>query len=48
VEIVELAERRLLAKKAKDFTGADILRSEIINKGWEIKDTKDGYELNKI
>lgn len=47
-EIQELAERRLLAKKSKDFDGADILRREIFEKGWEIKDTKDGYELKKI
>lgn len=44
-EIAALAEQRLAAKQAKDWAEADRLRDEIGDAGWEIKDTKEGYEL---
>jgi len=44
-EIIDLAEERLQAKKAKDFSKADKLRDLVIQKGYFIKDTKDGYEI---
>lgn len=43
--ILELAEKRLAAKSAKDWGTADQLRDEITAAGWEVKDTKEGYEL---
>ncbi len=46
-EIKNLAQKRWQAKKEKDFALADSLRQEILNKGFEIKDSKDGYEILK-
>ena len=46
-EIVELAEKRLVARKNKDFATSDKLRDEISNLGYEIKDSKEGYTLTK-
>jgi len=45
--IIELAENRLAAKKARDFALSDSLRNEIIALGYSIKDTKDSYEITK-
>ena len=47
-EITDLAEQRLKAKKDKNFTEADDLRQRIIKSGYTIKDTKEGYTLEKI
>lgn len=46
-EITALAEQRLIAKKNKDFALADKLRSEILEKGYNIKDTSQGYAVEK-
>ena len=43
--IVELAEHRLAARAAKDFSGADRLRDEILALGWEVRDDPGGYRL---
>jgi cysteinyl-tRNA synthetase len=48
VEITALAEQRLSAKKNKDFALADKLRAEITAKGYEIKDTAQGFVLSKV
>ncbi|MCR4256371.1 MAG: cysteine--tRNA ligase, partial [Candidatus Uhrbacteria bacterium] len=45
VEIISIAEERLLARQNKDWKKSDELRSAIKAKGWIIEDTKDGYEL---
>jgi len=45
-EIIELAEKRLEAKRNKDWAVADELRKKISQAGWEINDTKDGYQLH--
>ena len=47
-DIQELAKQRWEAKIAKDWTLADQLRSELTDKGWQIKDGKDGFELAKL
>ena len=47
-EIQELAKERWEAKIAKDWSLADQLRSELTDKGWQIKDGKDGFELAKL
>ncbi|MFP4370169.1 MAG: cysteine--tRNA ligase [Candidatus Kapaibacterium sp.] len=46
-EITEMAEKRLEAKKARDFAEADRLRDEITASGFIITDTKDGYQIKK-
>ena len=46
-EITALAEQRLAAKKAKDFALADKLRNEILAKGYNIKDTAQGFAVEK-
>lgn len=45
-EIVKLAELRKKARENKDWAESDRLRDEINSKGYSIKDTKNGYELN--
>lgn len=43
--IVDLAQARWDAKKAKDFSQADALRDELLAAGWIVKDSKDGFAL---
>ena len=47
-EIKVLAQQRWDAKQAKDWAAADELRAHLTEKGWSIKDSKDGYELEKL
>jgi cysteinyl-tRNA synthetase len=46
-EIAELADRRREARDARDFSGADRLRDEIAEAGWEVRDVAElpGYRL---
>lgn len=44
-EIIELAKARMQAKKDKNWNLADELRDKILNSGYSIRDTKDGFEL---
>jgi cysteinyl-tRNA synthetase len=44
-EVVELAFRRLRARRGKDFAEADRLRDEIAARGWEMRDGDDGFQL---
>ena len=46
-EIIELAEKRKQARINKNWAESDKLRDEILSKGYTIKDTKEGYEINK-
>lgn len=46
-EILELAEQRQQARKAKDFAKADELRDKITELGFELKDTPEGVKINK-
>ena len=46
-EIKELAEKRLKARENKNWAESDKLRDEIAEKGYEILDTKEGYQINK-
>ena len=46
-EVLHLAEARKQAKNDKDYALADQLRAEILEKWWEVKDSKDGFELIK-
>jgi cysteinyl-tRNA synthetase len=46
-ELADLAERRLEARDARDFSAADRLRDEIAAAGWEVRDVAEppGYRL---
>ena len=44
----ELAEKRRAARQAKDWATSDALRGELTALGWAVKDSKDGYTLEKI
>jgi cysteinyl-tRNA synthetase len=46
-EIIDLAEKRLSARKNKDWKSSDELRDEINKKGYAIADTKEGYSIKK-
>ena len=43
--IQEMAQKRLDAKKARDFATADELRAQIDGAGWSVMDTADGFKL---
>jgi cysteinyl-tRNA synthetase len=44
-EVVELAGRRLEARRSRDFGEADRLRDEIARAGWDVRDEGDGFRL---
>ena len=44
-EVVELAERRLAARAARDFDEADRARAELQAAGWDVRDEADGFRL---
>lgn len=47
--ILEMIEKRNIAKKEKDFATADKIRNELLEKGIELMDTREGtkYKINK-
>lgn len=47
-KIIDLANQRLQAKQDKNYALSDQLRNKIKEAWYEIKDTKDGYEITKI
>jgi cysteinyl-tRNA synthetase len=47
-EIKIFSEERWAIKQAKDFAKADAMRQELLAKGWQVKDSKTGYELTPI
>mgnify|MGYP001608693261 CR=1 FL=1 len=47
-EIKKLSEKREEARKDKNFKKSDELREKINSLGYEIKDSSDGYKINKI
>ena len=46
-EVKELAERRWQAKKDRDFALADQIRNQIAELGYDVKDTREGYQITK-
>ena len=46
--IKDAIERRAAAKKAKDFATADAIRAELLEKGVEIKDTREGVKWQLV
>jgi cysteinyl-tRNA synthetase len=47
-EITALAEERVEAKKAKEYAKADELRKTIEAKGYIIKDSKEGFTIDRV
>ena len=47
-EVLELVEQRKAARKEKNFALADELRDKIAALGYEVKETRQGTEINKI
>lgn len=47
-DIQKLVEERKKAREDKNWQESDRLRDEIISKGYNIKDTKDGMQISKI
>jgi cysteinyl-tRNA synthetase len=46
-EIRKLAEERVKARKNKDWKKSDELRNELKSKGWDVRDSPEGYKLSK-
>ena len=46
-EILDLANKRAEAKKAKDYAEADRIRDEIQSKGYIVKDVPGGFKIEK-
>ncbi|MFM8212717.1 MAG: glycosyltransferase, partial [Actinomycetes bacterium] len=44
-EVIDLAQKRVEARKNKDFSLSDQLRKEIAQKGFLVKDTATGFDL---
>ena len=47
-EIENLIEERKQARKAKDFARADAIRSELLEKGIVLEDTREGVKWKRI
>ncbi|MBO5909930.1 MAG: cysteine--tRNA ligase [Clostridia bacterium] len=47
-EVKELAERRWQAKQVRDWAVADEMRNKVTALGYQILDSKDGYEIKKL
>lgn len=47
-DIKNLIEERQKARDKRDWAKSDKLRDEIMKKGWNVKDTKEGYEVEKV
>ena len=45
--IIEKAEKMQQARKEKDYATADAIRNELALLGYIVKNTKDGYEIEK-
>ena len=47
LDIKKIAEERAKARDEKDWEKSDELRDKLAGMGWKIKDTKEGFELDK-
>lgn len=47
-DVLKLAEEREVARKGKDWGRSDLLRDEILGKGFVVKDGKDGFVLEEV
>jgi cysteinyl-tRNA synthetase len=46
-DVLEIAEQRKTAREKKDWKKSDLLRDKLKKLGWDIQDSKEGYELKK-
>ena len=46
-EVLEIAQQRQEARKAKDFATADALREKILQMGYVIEETRQGTKISK-
>jgi cysteinyl-tRNA synthetase len=46
-DIAALAEARVQARLAKDWRKSDELRDQLADRGWEVRDTKDGQKITR-
>ncbi|MFQ5452258.1 MAG: class I tRNA ligase family protein, partial [Candidatus Paceibacterota bacterium] len=46
--VIKLADERLKARKLGDFKTADRLRKQIMQLGYKLKDTPEGYKISKL
>ena len=46
-EVLDLAQKRIVAKSQKDYKTADEIRAKVMQMGYSIVDTKDGFEIKK-
>lgn len=47
-EVLALVEQRQRARESKDWPAADRLRDKIADLGWQVNDTPEGPELDKV
>ena len=47
-EIAQIVEKRKQARANKDWATSDALRDELKEKGYNVKDSKDGMTIEKI
>lgn len=47
-EILDLVQQRIDARKQKDFAKADAIRDEILKLGYEVRETRQGTQVQKI
>jgi cysteinyl-tRNA synthetase len=47
-EVQELAEERQKAREDKDYKKSDDIRDKLHKLGWQVNDTSDGFDLEKI
>ncbi|HWQ99286.1 MAG TPA: cysteine--tRNA ligase [Candidatus Methylomirabilis sp.] len=48
VEVKQLADTRWKARQERDWQASDKLRDELLAKGWEVDDGKEGYVLKQV
>ena len=46
IDVEQLAEQRLIARQNKDWLESDIIRDQISDLGYIVRDTRDGFELD--
>ena len=47
-EIAKLLEERKIARENKNWAESDRIRDELKEKGYQVKDTKDGMSIEKM
>ena len=47
-DVKKIADERAVARKDGDFKKSDLLRDKLKGLGWIVKDSKEGYDLEKV